>query len=77
MFLRDKLARVRAFSMVAFAAALPAVSMAAVPEEAEAIFTTAATDFGTILGWGYTLMIAVVGGLIILGLVKKVAGKAT
>lgn len=63
-------------------AAIPALfgavaAHAAVPVAAEGIFTTAATDFGTVLGWGYTLMIAVVGGLIVLGLVKKVASKAT
>ncbi|MBS0443249.1 MAG: hypothetical protein JSR38_14950 [Proteobacteria bacterium] len=50
---------------------------AAVPAGTEAVFTGLATDFGTILGYGYTLMGVVVAGLIVLGLVKKVAKKSS
>jgi len=50
---------------------------AAVPAGVETLFTTTATDFGTVLGYGYTLFLAVVGGLIIIKLVKKVFFKAT
>ncbi len=51
--------------------------MAAVPAGAEAVFTGIATDFATIVGYGFTAMAAVVGGLIVLKLVKKVANKAS
>jgi len=51
-------------------------AQAAVPSGVEAIFTGTATDFGTLLGYGYTLMAVIVGGLILLGLVKKVAKKS-
>lgn len=50
---------------------------AAVPAGAEAVFTTMATDFGTIAGYGFTLMAVVVGGLVIFKIVKKVFSKAT
>ena len=50
---------------------------AAVPAEAQAIFTTAATDFATLLGYGYVAMGVIVVGMIVLGLVKKVAKKST
>jgi len=62
----------------ALALAAPAVGVfAAVPTEAQAIFTTAATDFGTLLGYGYIAMGVVVVGMIVLGLTKKVAKKST
>jgi hypothetical protein len=50
---------------------------AAVPAGVETLFTTTATDFGTVLGYGYVLFLAVVGGLIIIKLVKKVFFKST
>lgn len=50
---------------------------AAVPTGVEALFTGTATDFGTIIGYGYTLMLAVVGGLVLIKLVKKVFFKST
>jgi hypothetical protein len=62
---------------VVVASAVPALSMAAVPAGAEAIFTTVATDFATLLGYGFTAMAAIVGGMIVFGLVKKVAKKST
>ncbi len=52
-------------------------SQAAVPAGAEAIFTGAATDFATILGYGFTAMAAVLGGWIVFRQVKKVANKST
>jgi hypothetical protein len=36
-----------------------------------------ATDFGTILGYGFTAMAVIVGGMIILSLSKKVAKRST
>lgn len=48
-----------------------------VPTGAEAIFTGAATDFATVLGYGFTAMAAIVGGMIVFNLVKKVAKKST
>jgi len=56
-------------------ASLP--SMAAVPVGVEAIFTTAATDFGTLLGYGYTAAAVIVTGMIVLGLSLKVAKRST
>lgn len=71
MNVRNKLAAVAAVSL---GAAAPA--MAALPAGAEAVFTDVATDFGTILGFGYVLMGAVTVGMIVLGLVSKVAKKS-
>jgi len=52
-------------------------AQAAVPAGAEAIFTGAATDFATVIGYGFTAMAAIVGGMIVFNLVKKVAKKST
>lgn len=52
-------------------------ALAQVPASAEAVFTDVATDFGTILGWGYVLMAVVTVGMIVLGLVKRVAKRST
>jgi hypothetical protein len=63
----------------AFAASLLGLStaaQAAVPTGVEAVFTTAATDFGTIVGYGWTLFLVIVGGLILFGIVKKVISRA-
>lgn len=54
-----------------------AASFAAVPAGAEAVFTGLATDFGTIAGYGFTALGIITGGLIVMGLVKKVAKKAS
>lgn len=51
-------------------------AQAAVPAGAEAIFTGLATDFGTVIGYGYVTMAVITAGLIILGLVKRVAWKS-
>lgn len=65
-------------ALVAVPVALAAAGAnAAVPTGVEAIFTGVATDFGTLLGYGYTAMAVIVGGLIVLALVKKVATKST
>jgi hypothetical protein len=53
------------------------VASAAVPAGAEAIFTTAATDFGVLLGYGFTAMTVVIGGWIVFRQVKKMATKST
>lgn len=58
-------------------AVAPAASFAAVPAGAEAVFTGLATDFGTIAGYGFTALGIITGGLIVMGLVKKVAKKAS
>jgi len=54
--------------------AVPA--QAAVPVGVEAVFTTAATDFGTIVGYGWTLFLAIVGGLLLFGIVRKVIARS-
>jgi hypothetical protein len=66
--------------LVAIFAALGLAAMpasAAVPAGVETVFTTAATDFGTIVGYGWVLFLAIVGGLILFGIVKKVLSRVT
>lgn len=72
MNVRNKLAAVAALSLGAIGAA-----HAGLPTSAEAVFTDVATDFGTILGYGYVLMGVVTVGMIVLGLVKSVAKKSS
>jgi len=68
----------RKLALVAFPLALASsVSMAAVPAGVETIFTTAATDFGTLLGYGYAAAAVIVTGMIVLGLSLKVAKRST
>lgn len=62
------------FGFVAVSAAGAAV--AEVPAEATAVLTTAAADAGAILTAGWAVLAVVVGGLIVMGLVKRVVGKA-
>lgn len=60
-------------------AALGIVSpvQAAVPTGVETVFTTTATDFGTVVGYGWTLFLTIIGGLILFKVVKKVFFKST
>jgi len=55
---------------------LAAPAIAALDAGVQTVFTTASADFGTIIGYGWTLLLAIVGGLITMGLVKKVVHKA-
>jgi len=50
---------------------------AAVPTGVQTIFTDLATDFGTVVAYGWTLFLVVVGGLALFGIVRKVFRKAT
>jgi len=59
------------------AGSLSVPAIAAVPTGVETLFTTTATDFGTIIGYGYVLMLAVLGGMVLIKIVKKVFFKAT
>lgn len=43
----------------------------------EAIFTGAAGDFGTLIGYAITLAVVVWGGLVVFKLAKKLYNKAT
>jgi len=52
-------------------------AVAAVPAGVETVFTTTATDFGTIVGYGWTLFLTIIGGLILFKVAKKVFGKST
>jgi len=52
-------------------------AQAAVPVGAEAIFTGVATDFATVIAYGFTAMAAIVGGMIVFNLVRSVAKKST
>lgn len=51
-------------------------AQAAVPTGVETVFTGLATDFGTIVGYGWTLFLVVVGGIALFGIAKKVFHKA-
>lgn len=51
-------------------------AQAAVPASAEAVFTGLTTDFGTIAGYGYVAMGVITGGLIVFGLIQRVARKS-
>lgn len=73
MNLRSKL--VALTGAVSSVAAVPA--FADVPPGAQTVFTTAAADFATIAGYGFTCLAVVTGGLIVFKLVKKIANKAT
>lgn len=53
------------------------VAQAAVPEAAAGVFTTLAADAATVLGYAFTAMIAVTGGWIVFGMVKKGAKRST
>jgi len=55
---------------------LSAPAQAAVPTGVETVFTTAATDFGTVVGYGWTLFLVIVGGLLLFGIVRRVISKA-
>jgi hypothetical protein len=66
-----KLLAVVALSLVSFGAS------ATVPAGVETVFTTTATDFGTIVGYGWTLFLTIIGGLILFKVAKKVFGKST
>lgn len=57
--------------------AIAAPVQAAVPTGVETVFTTTATDFGTIVGYGWTLFLTIVGGMILFKIVKKVFFKST
>lgn len=50
---------------------------AAVPTGVETVFTTAATDFGTVVGYGWTLFLVIIGGMVLFKIVKKVFFKST
>jgi len=56
---------------------LSAQVMAAVPTGAEGVFTTAADDAKAILGFAFTCMAAVVGGFVVMKLVKRAVKSAT
>lgn len=67
----------KALGVIGVSAVAVGSASAAVPAGVETMFTGIATDFGTVLGYGYTLMLAIVGGLIIIKVVKKVANRAS
>lgn len=72
-----KLSASRSALVAGVATLAAAVAHAEVPAGAQAIFTTAATDFGTLMGYGYTAAGVIIGGFIIFKLVKRVANKTT
>lgn len=71
---RIKLLGVALLASMLSVLAIPA--KAAVPAGVETVFTTAATDFGTVVGYGWTLFLVIVGGLMLFGLVRKVVSRS-
>lgn len=51
--------------------------MAAVPAEATAAFTAVQTDGESMIGSGWPVLAAIVGGLVLMKLFKKVISRAT
>lgn len=49
---------------------------ATIPAGVETVFTTAATDFGTVVGYGWALFLTVIGGMIVFRIVRKVLPKS-
>ncbi|MFJ4290333.1 hypothetical protein ACIP1U_11160 [Cupriavidus sp. NPDC089707] len=67
-----------AAAVAMFAAAGAANAQASTNASAfQAIFTGAASDFGTLIGYAITLAVAVWGGLVVFKLAKKLYNKAT
>lgn len=62
---------------VASAVGIVTPVQAAVPTGVETVFTTAATDFSTIVGYGWTLFLVIIGGMVLFKIVKKVFFKST
>jgi len=62
-------------AVVAVSSLVVAPAQAAVPAGVETVFTSTATDFGTIVGYGWTLFLVIVGGLILFGIVRRVISK--
>lgn len=62
--------------LVVMLSMLTGAAHAAVPTGVEAVFTGLATDFGTVVGYGWVLFLVVIGGLALFGIVKKVFNKS-
>lgn len=75
MSIRSQVVRVGQ-SAAAVALALPFAVMAAVPAEAEDVFTTLATDAATVLGYAFVAMASITGGWIVFSMVKRGARKS-
>jgi len=72
---REKIMR-KIFAVVsAVLLGLASSVQAAVPTGVETVFTGLATDFGTIVGYGWTLFLVIVGGLALFGIVRRIVGK--
>lgn len=61
--------------LAALAALASPAAFAAVPPAVEGAFTTMATDFGTLLGYGVTLAVIVWGGYLVLANGRKMINK--
>lgn len=66
-----------AIAMIMAAAGANAQTTGSNASKFEAIFTGAASDFGTLIGYAITLAVAVWGGLVVFKLAKKLYNKAT
>lgn len=50
-------------------------AQATVPAGVQTVFTDTATDFGTVVGYGWTLFLVIVGGLVMFGIVRRVISR--
>lgn len=77
--IKARLAAIHAGKAAVVGAALSVSSQvfAAIPVEATAAFTAMETDGGAMVGDGWPILVAVTGGLILMGIFKKVLSRAT
>lgn len=77
--IKARLAAIHAGKAAAVAAAVSVSSsvFAAIPVEATTAFTTMETDGAAMIGDGWPILVAVTGGLILMGIFKKVLSRAT
>jgi hypothetical protein len=62
--------------LLALVSLISAPVFAAIPIEATTAFTELGADATTMIGLGWVLAVIVVGGLVVLGLFKKIASRA-
>lgn len=74
-FLATKKAQISSGVVVGMAMVSGAAN-AALPTEATDMFTSITTDATSAINAGWPLMLAITGGLIVMGIVKKVLGRA-
>lgn len=77
--MKQKLARLKNLANAALLSAAVSAGnvMAAVPTEADTVFTDLGTDAGTLIGKGWVVVGVVVGGLTLIKIFKKVVSRSS